>query len=191
MSRITLTTLLLLAAPVTLAAQQPAAAPAAQANPILTSFKSFGRYGTWLIAAFDSIPESRYGFKPVPVQLSVGYIAQHLETANYLLCGVFGDVRHPTTARDSLADSTKAQWPKDTLVARVRASFVFCDSALARLDDSKLGDPLSMAPGRPASPRMRFLLGYLTDVAEHYSQIAGYMRQMGMVPPSAQPRPRS
>lgn len=188
MPRISLTTFFILAVPAALSAQQPAAA--AQANPIMTSFRSYGRYGTWVVAAFDSIPESRYGFKPVPVQLSVGYIAQHLETANYVLCGVFGDVRHPLTARDSLADSTKALWPKDTLVARVRASFAFCDSAMARIDDSKLGDQLSMAPGGRAFPRIRFLLGYLTDVAEHYSQIAGYMRQMGMVPPSAQPRPR-
>ena len=61
---------------------------------------------------------------------------------------------------------------------------------LTRLDDSKLGDELSMVPGSGRSfPRVRFLLLFLTDIAEHYNQLAGYMRLMGMVPPSAQPRP--
>ena len=179
-------TLVMLAFPLALAAQGPSAA--STANPVLTSFRGFGRYATWLVAAFDSIPESRYSFKPMPIQLSVGAIAQHLEGANYALCGVFGDQRHPLTAKDSTADSLKAQWPKDTLVARLRASLVFCDSAMARLDDSKLGDPVAFQAGGRTSPRARYMIGYLTDLAEHYSQIAGYMRQMGMVPPSAIPR---
>ena len=192
MRRTGLTLALVLAVPMALAAQQPASAPQPPAtDPIMTSFRSFGRYGSWLMAAFDSIPESRYGFKPVPIQQSVGYIAQHLEGANYALCGVFGDVRHPTNARDSLADTTKAQWPKDTLIARVRASFMFCDSAMARTTDAKLSDQVAFQPGGRVFPRARYVLLFLTDVAEHYSQIAGYMRQMGMVPPSAQPRPRS
>ncbi len=189
MSRIRSALLSLAVLPAALSAQQPAGGPSA--NPITDSFKSFGRYGTWLISAFDSIPESRYGFKPMPIQQSVGYVAQHLENANYALCGIFGDQRHPMTARDSTADTLKAQWPKDTLVARLKASLDFCTTAMNSLTDAKLADQVSFQPGGRTSPRARYVMGFITDLAEHYNQIAGYMRAMGMVPPSAQPRPRS
>src|SRR4051812_9906084 len=78
-------------------------------------------YGSQLVAAFDSIPAPLYTYNPPPPQQTVGYIAQHLESANYGLCGRLGDVKHPRTAKDSLADTVKAKWPKDTLVSRLRA----------------------------------------------------------------------
>lgn len=173
--------------PVVLAAQQPAAPPQS-ANPIAGAFRSTSYYGTWLTAAFDSIPLTLYGYRPMPVQQSVGYIAQHLERANYLLCSRFSGMDYRMTARDSLADSIKAGWPKDTLVARLRASLVFCDSAMARLTDANLAEDVPLgAPGR-TGPRARLVLAFITDLAEHYNQIAGYMRLNGLVPPSAQPR---
>jgi hypothetical protein len=36
---------------------------------------------------------------------------------------------------------------------------------------------------------MNYLLGHAMDLADHYSQIANYMRANGMLPPSALPRP--
>jgi len=166
--------------------------PASPANPISDTFRSFSHYGRWLIAAFDSIPADKYDFKPTPAQQSIGYIAQHLEYANYGLCEVVGGVKHPRTARDLLPDTIKAKWPKDTLAARVRASLVFCRDALAPLTDAQLGEPVTLTiPGRPAEsfPRARHALLLITDLAEHYAQLATYMRILGMTPPSAQPRP--
>jgi hypothetical protein len=161
--------------PAVLAGQQPALA-----NPFTQSFKgSATQYVRWLTAAFDSIPASKYGYKPTPMQQTIGYIAQHLENANYQLCG-FGATKPTFTSKDSLADTVKAKWPKDTLVARLKASFVFCDNAIATL-----GPP---AAGR-MSPRARFVLVYVTDLVDHWSQIANYMRLNGMIPPSALPRP--
>jgi hypothetical protein len=34
------------------------------------------------------------------------------------------------------------------------------------------------------------VLGHALDVADHYSQLANYMRLNGILPPSALPRPR-
>jgi uncharacterized damage-inducible protein DinB len=141
--------------------------------------------------AFDSIPASKYDYKPTPAQQSIGYIAQHLEDANYQLCSLFGDVKHAMTAKDSLADSVKARWPKDTLIYRVRASLVFCVEALGRLNDASLTDELTVGPpgAQRTALRTRYLLLLVTDLAEHYSQIANYMRLLGLVPPSALPQP--
>lgn len=147
-------------------------------DPVMLTFTSFAdAYGSRLVVAFDSIPASRYDFRPTPAQQTVGYIAQHLEDANYGLCERFADVKHRATAKDSVADTIKARWPKDTLVARLVASLRFCDSALDR------AGPLQSAA------LARNLLLFETDLAEHYSQIASYMRLLGIVPPSALPQP--
>ena len=186
------TRLLLVAAllPLQLRGQQaPAAQPAA--NRVAQTFKSFGRpYGSWLLIAFDSIPASRYDFRPTPVQQSIGYIAQHLEDANYQLCERFGNLKRVVTAKDSLADTVKARWPKDTLIARLRSSLVFCSDAIDKLTDASLGDTLMAgAPGaqQPVT-RARYLILLVTDLAEHYAQLAAYMRLLGLIPPSALPQ---
>jgi hypothetical protein len=186
MKRVPLGSLLAFVVPLAAGAQQPAA------NPMVQTFRSFGtQYGGWLSAAFDSIPESKYSYKPTPVQLTVGYIAQHLESANYLLCAHWSGQTHAMTAKDSLADTVKAKWPKDTLVARLKASFAYCDAALAKVNDASLAESIPRIPASAGTaPRVRFLILYVTDLADHYSQIANYMRLNGLTPPSALPRPR-
>ena len=188
MKRLLVSSAFALVVPIVLAAQQPAAPPA---NPITQSFKqSADQYDHWLVAAFDSIPASKYGYKPTPAQLTIGYIAQHLESANYGLCARFGSLSRTTTARDSLADTVKANWPKDTLVARLKASFAFCDTAMTRVTDASLTESIPVgAPGSGRTViRARYVLGFVTDLADHWSQIANYMRLNGMIPPSALPR---
>jgi uncharacterized damage-inducible protein DinB len=164
-------------------------------NPITMSFKLIAaRYGGWLQTAFDSIPSGKYAYRPTPAQQSVGYIAQHLEDANYGLCERLGAMKHASSAKDALPDTVKAAWPKDTLVARLRGSFAFCDSALAQLSDATLADRVPYGPpgsGATALPA-RSLLLFVTDLAEHYSQLATYMRLIGLIPPSTlPPRPRT
>lgn len=163
-------------------------------SAVAQTFLHFGQpYGGWLLMAFDSIPESRYAFKPTPVQRSIGDIAQHLETANYELCATIGGTRRVMTAKDSLPDSVKAHWPKDTLIARVRASLMSCAATIGKLTDAQLADEMVVpsANGPVTVIRARYLMLLITDLAEHYAQVAGYMRELGMVPPSALPAKRS
>ncbi|MEO5814574.1 MAG: DinB family protein [Gemmatimonadaceae bacterium] len=178
--------------PLLLGAQQKQpATDATPANGVARTFLSFGTpFGGWLLMAFDSIPASRYGFRPTPVQQSIGHIAQHLENANYRLCAQFGPQKYVMSAKDSLADTIKAQWPKDTLIARVRASLVFCRDAINTLSDAQLADEMTIdTPSGPQTVlRVRWMLLLVTDLAEHYSQLANYMRIIGLVPPSAQRR---
>lgn len=137
-----LVTLIALCVPLTIGAQQQPLSSESQApNGVAQTFLSYGRpYGGWLLMAFDSIPASQYGFRPTPVQQSIGYIAQHLEDANYQLCSMFGEQQHVMATKDSLADTIKAQWPKDTLIGRLRASLVFCRAAIEKLTDAKLAE---------------------------------------------------
>ena len=165
--------------PTTLAAQTPTTR--ASADGVILSFVRFADiFGGRLVAAFDSIPATRYDYRPTPAQQTIGYIAQHLEGANYSLCERMGDRKAPRTAKDSLADTIKARWPKDTLVARLEASLRFCDDVMERI-------PQLNSAGLAST-----LLAFETDLAEHYSQLAVYMRLLGLVPPSAlPPKPRT
>jgi len=176
-----------LALPIGLAAQQAPAASAA--NPITTAFKgrTLGLQRN-LAQAFDSIPESKFGYKPTAAQLTIGYIAQHLASDNYFFCNQFGAMKATRPEKDTATpDSVKATWPKDTLVAKLKASFAFCESAIGQVDDAKLSDEITMTYGGNSrkAPRVSMLLGHVIDMADHYSQIANYMRLNGMLPPTA------
>jgi hypothetical protein len=85
----------------------------------------------------------------------------------------------------------KATWPKEKLVSKLKASFTFCENAFAQLDDAKLGDQVSMTFGANTRnvTRAGMVLGHALDMADHYSQIANYMRLNNILPPTALPRP--
>jgi hypothetical protein len=188
----TLSLLLALALAVSVAEAQQPATPVT--NPITTAFKNRTTGLRRNIAqAFDSIPESKFGYKPTPAQLSVGYIAQHVASDNYFFCNNFGDKKATLSDDDKTTpDSIKAKWPKDVLVAKLKASIAFCDDAMGQLDDAKIGEMITVSgpngQTRQAS-RANYVLGHAIDLADHYSQLANYMRLNNMLPPSALPRP--
>jgi hypothetical protein len=183
--------LLTLALPLSLAAQATPSGP--PANPITAAFRArtLGLQRN-IAQAFDSIPEAKFSYKPTPAQLSIGYIAQHVASDNYFFCNNFGAMKATVPAKDSAtADSIKATWPKDTLVAKLKASFTFCENAFAQLDDAKLADQITLTfngQSRP-STRVTMVLGHVLDVEDHYSQLANYMRLNNILPPTALPRP--
>lgn len=184
--------IVVLLAPIALAAQQPPAAPVA--NPITTAFRNrISALHRNIAQAFDSIPESKFSYKPTPAQLSIGYIAQHIATDDYIFCNNFGAMKGTRAAEDTAtADSVKATWPKATLVTRLKDSFAFCDQAIAQLDDAKLAESVTITFGgntRTVS-RAGMALGHAMDLADHYSQLANYMRLNNILPPTALPRPR-
>jgi len=183
--------ILVLALPVTLAAQTPSATP--PANPITTAFRGriVGLHRN-LAQAFDSIPADKFSYKPTPAQLTIGNIAQHLANDNYLFCDAFGAEKSKRPEEDTATpDSVKATWPKDKLVAKLKESFAFCATAVNSLDDTKLAEQTSVTFGGNTRqvPRASMVLGHAMDMADHYSQIANYMRLNGLVPPTALPRP--
>ena len=182
--------------PAGVAAQNPPAPPAAPpTDPITTVFRARTMaLQRNLAQAFDSIPESKFGYKPTPVQQSIGFIAQHLATDNYLFCTRFGPMKaNIAPADESTADSIKAKWPKDSLNAKLKASFKYCEDAFAQLNDANLSEQVELKfgnnPPRNVS-RVSMVLGHVIDMADHYSQIANYMRLNNMIPPTALPRPR-
>src|SRR5882757_2831086 len=174
--------ILSLAAPISLAAQQPPAP--LPANPVTASFRNrISALHRNIAQAFDSIPESKFSYKPTPAQLTFGFIAQHVASDSYLFCNNFGAMKATLPAKDTeTPDSVKAKWPKDTLVAKLKASFTFCQSALGQLHDSTIAEPVTLTFGGRTqnTSRINMVLGHALDLADHYSQIANYMRLNNM-----------
>ena len=158
----------------------PCALAAQQASPVADAFRwEAQRSAKNLIAAAEIMPADKYGFKPTPAQMSFGDVVMHLSGGNDALCGLIGGVTPPTRANVDMAAG------KDALVARLKETFKFCDDALAKLDDSKLGEKMTVF-GMPLT-RSSTMMVTADDWGDHYSQSAIYLRLNGLLPPTAKP----
>ncbi len=151
----------------------------AQSNPVSDAFRDHAsRIGKNLMAAAEAMPADKYSFKPTPAQMSFGQIVVHLSQGNDNLCGTIGGEKAPERSKVAATDS------KDVLVARLKETFAFCDQALAKVDDSKLGEQLPFFGGKTWS-RAAIMTLTTGDWADHYSQSAIYLRLNGVLPPTA------
>lgn len=180
-----LATAAIFCAPAIAAAQQAAAPGAPQnlapiANPVTTVLKSqVVRYSKNMVAAAQSMPADKYSFKPTPEMNAFGHLVMHIVESNNLLCSKISGIAAPDA---KVADTDG----KEKLVSALQASFEFCSTALANVDDSKLGEQLILFGNRPAS-RAAALIGLSDGWNDHYGTQAIYLRLNGILPPTAQP----
>jgi hypothetical protein len=132
------------------------------------------------IAAFVEMPADKFGYKPTDDQMTFGHLAAHIVSSNYFFCAGAGDVPRPKT------EELKGTEGKDQLVAAVKASFEFCEAALAKADDSKLNDNITWTDGKPR-PRAWAFMVLSSSWSDHYGMAAMYLRLNGLLPPSAKP----
>ena len=134
-----------------------------------------------LIAAAEAMPADKYNYRPTPAQMSFAAIQVHLANeGNDVLCGKSAGIEVPQRAK---VDTTAT---KEQLVARLKETFAVCEQAFAKMDDSKLAEPVSMF-GMNMTRAMAVLIT-VGDWADHYSQEANYLRLNGLLPPTAQRR---
>jgi hypothetical protein len=69
----------------------------------------------------------------------------------------------------------------------LKASFEFCNTALAKVDDSNLSDEVVLFGGHNGT-RAFALIAFTNDWVDHHSSAAMYLRSNGMLPPTAQPK---
>jgi uncharacterized damage-inducible protein DinB len=139
------------------------------------------RYTKNLVGAAETMPEEKYGFKPTPAQMGFGETVAHVAEVNNFSCSKFADIPMPAGEKVTEKDS------KEKLVAALKASFDYCAQTLAKLDDSKLGEPVTFYGGRPAT-RAAAVFELIDDLSDHYGQMSIYLRLNGLLPPSAQPK---
>jgi uncharacterized damage-inducible protein DinB len=129
------------------------------------------------VAAVEAMPADKFNFKPTPDQMTFGHLVVHMIESNNGFCSKVADVPTPKVEEFKETDS------KDKLVAGLKASFDFCSQALAKMDDSKLGETTE-AMGMKLS-RARIALGVASSMADHYAEAAMYLRLNGITPPTA------
>jgi len=137
------------------------------------------RQGKNIVEAAEEMPADKYGFKPTPAQMSFGDVVAHLiREGNDYLCSAASGQKEPERGKVAGTD------PKDKLVAGLKDSFQFCQTAFAQLKDAQLGDSTDFFGGHKVT---RATAGLITaaDWADHYSQMAIYLRLNGLLPPTA------
>ncbi|HZN97803.1 MAG TPA: DinB family protein [Gemmatimonadales bacterium] len=130
------------------------------------------------IAAAEEMPADKYRFKPTAAQMSFGDVIGHMSAGNDALCSSIGGVAPPK--RSVVAAGAE----KEKLVARLRETFQFCRSALAKVNDSRLADKVPYFGDQELS-RAQVMVAAAEEWAGHYSQIAVYLRLNGLLPPTA------
>ena len=151
----------------------------AASSPVADATRAFlARDGKNLIAAAEEMPADRYDFHPTPQQMTFAHLMTHIAHSNRMLCsGIAGE---PAPKDSGVTDKDG----KDKLVADVKASFDYCSTALAHVDDSKLGE--EVAPFHRS--RANVMMALAADLADHYGAAAMYLRLNGLLPPTAQPK---
>jgi len=163
----------------------PAAGAAPDMSPVANPVSSFvkagvARYEKNMVGGAEAMPAEKYGFKPMPDMSSFGHLMMHIAQTNNTFCAKISGQAAPDV---KLSEND----PKDKLVAALKDSFAFCSSALAGVDDSKLGEQFVLFGNRPIS-RGGALVALAGSWTDHYSTEAVYLRLNGILPPTAQPK---
>jgi len=147
-------------------------------NPVTDVVKAMlaGRQKN-ITAAIEEMPADKFGFKPTPEQETFGHLTLHIIESNNYFCATAAGIPEPKT---ELKDTDS----KDKLLAAVKESFSFCGTALDKVEDSKLGDPIKDYMGKE-QPRAWALIAFASSCADHYGASAMYLRLNGLLPPTA------
>jgi hypothetical protein len=149
-------------------------------NPVTNGFRFIAqRQAKNIVEAAELMPADKYGFKPTPAQMTFGDIVAHLiAEGNDYLCGAASGQKAPEHAKFASTD------PKDKLVAGLKDSFQFCETVAAGMRDAQLGDSTDFVGSNKVTRGVATLIT-VADWADHYSQMAIYLRLNGVLPPTA------
>jgi hypothetical protein len=160
----------------------PPSTPAVTKDPVTASIRMLlPRSQKNILGAIEAMPADKFSFKPSPEQMSFGHLVVHIIESNNSACAKAADIPEPKV------DEFKDADPKDKLLAGAKASFEFCGNAVAKMDDSKLGDSVELFGGHQF-PRAMAVLAMASGWADHYGAAAFYLRLNGILPPTAQPK---
>ena len=153
----------------------------ATGNPVVGFMRRLARESSRnVVGEAESMPLDKWSFKATPQVMSFGEIMAHIADDNNQSCRAIAGANTQTPITPKPSDA------RDQVIAGLKLSFAFCDSALSKVDDSQLGKNVSYY-GESASLG-RVLIGLANDWGSHYSQAAVYLRLNGILPPTARPR---
>jgi uncharacterized damage-inducible protein DinB len=131
-----------------------------------------------IVAAAEEMPADKFSYKPTADQMTFGKLILHIAEGNNMFCGKIAGSAPPKSPELKETDS------KEKLITALKSSFAFCDTALGKMDDSKLGEKIEAFGGREA-PLAWALIALPSSWSDHYGMQAMYLRLNGLLPPTA------
>ena len=180
-------------------AESPTAAEMSKKETVASAFLRGLQYQEYEVrSAAEAMPEEKYGYRPAegkfgnekpefgPAQVrTFAQQVKHVACANFAFAAEL-DGRTPPAAWDK--DGPSPAKTKRELLIYLRDSFVATRKSLGAMDAKNMFDPIE---GPYAGPNTR--LGLATVIvwhnADHYGQMALYLRENNIVPPASLPSP--
>jgi len=154
-----------------------------EANPVSNMLRQIvERNAKNIPAAAEEMPADKYSYSPTPDQITFGHLIVHITNFNNLMCSKISGTAAPDGPKLSDTD------PKDKLVPALKASFDYCTQALSKVDDSNLGESLTVFGDRKMSKAGAMMI-YAGSFSDHYGMAAMYLRLNKLLPPTAAPKP--
>ncbi len=183
----------------TVPAHEPTAEELSKNENVATALmRTFGNQEYEFRAAAEAMPEDKYNFRPAvqgkftePAPFGPTELRTFAEQVKHVACANFAfaaelDGKEPPAACDKGGPSpakTRAE-----LLTYLRNSFAALNKSLNAITVKNMYEPIN---GPYAGPNTRLGLAEVAiwHVADHYGQIAMYMRLNGIVPPASRPTP--
>ena len=157
------------------------------ANPVSDAVRTLlARESKNLVESAELMPAEKYAFQPTPAQMTFGQLVAHIVQTNLFICSGIGSTPSPMTPEE--LKKLSGGDAKDALVAAMKKSFDYCSESLAKVQDSTLGEEVSMFGRKVGQSRAAAMITIATDWTDHYSTAASYLRLNGILPPTAQPK---
>lgn len=153
--------------------------PAQSANPLSSDVqRAYADIKNNIIRSAEKMPEADYSFRPAPRVRTFGELIGHVAQEQYLFfCG-------PVKGDNKTADIEKTVTSKAGLVAAIKESFAYCDSAYSGITDATATQIIETGGSR--NTKMRLLWMNIAHDELHYGNMVTYLRIKGIVPPSTE-----
>ena len=151
-------------------------------NPLSTELKQqWTATKDTLTKSADRVADADYGFKPAPTNTrTFGQIIGHIADVQLAICSA-------AKGEQKRGDAEMTKTTKADLVAALKASFDYCDSAYDSLTDASATEQIRMFGGMRS--RLNALYFNIIHDNEMYGQVVTYYRAKGQVPPTTADRP--
>ncbi|MGZ8867301.1 MAG: DinB family protein [Thermoanaerobaculia bacterium] len=162
----------------------PAGLAIAQDNPAPGPLSSHHRqvYGgaqKILLRAAETMPEEKYGFKPVDTVRSFGGIVGHIADAQYTFCSAALGEKNP---RPKIEETKRS---KADLIASLKEAFAYCSRAYDGMTDVSGSQTVKFMGSD--YPKLGVMTVNVVHSIEHYGNLVTYMRMNDLVPPTSDP----
>lgn len=136
-----------------------------------------------VMEAAEKAPLSVYSYKPAEGVMTFHQMLAHIADANYSICAPLkNNEANPNQG------TTEKKAPGKDVIPALKASFEYCDAALATLTDARLAETIKR--GTSERPAAYYAFHLLDHTALHYGNLITYMRANNIVPPETERRTR-